>query len=416
MSFFASLLEKKVIDTSALRASTLMLGGMSKTGITVTEMTALRVAAVWACCTVITQDVGKLPLKLIHGRNGETKEADGHPLYDVLNRRPNEWQTSMEWRMQMLLHALLTKGAYSFINRDSEGAVLELIPLEPSRVIPKQDKQWNVTYEIKNLDGTITTLQRDKVHSLHGLSWNGLTSLELVAAGREAIGLALATEESQSRLHGQGARPGGVMTTEQSLTNAQIDKLKDDFASTYAGVDNAFKTLLLDKGLEFKPWAMSGVDAQHLETRRMQVEEVARLFRVFPAMIGYSDKAATYASAEAFFVAHVVHTLTPWVTLWEEAMVRDLLTEREAKRGLRPKFFVDGLLRGDVKTRSAYYESAITKAGWMTRNEARRLEGLNPLPGLDELLVPMNMQPGGEAGKDPEPGVDDDGDDAPDDD
>jgi HK97 family phage portal protein len=127
----------------------------------------------------------------------------------------------------------------------------------------------------------------------------------LIRQASEAIGLAMATEETQARLHGQGARPGGILTTPNTLTKEQVERIKAQFADGYSGVANAFKTLLLDNGMKFEPWQMSGVDAQHLETRRHQIEEICRFFRVFPSMIGYSDKTTTYASAEAFFTAHV---------------------------------------------------------------------------------------------------------------
>ncbi len=396
MSLFARLLEKKVADASALTFTALGADSRSKTGLSVTELTALRVTTVWDCCRVICEDVGKLPLKLVREKENGSKElAREHPLYKILHRRPNEWQTSMEWRMQMLLHALLGKGGYSYISRSpTTGKPIELIPLLPGNVTVKQDSQWNVSYEVSDGRGKITTLAPTDVHVLHGLSWNGLTALELVAQGREAIGLAMATEESQARLHGQGARPGGVLSTGSVLNTDQILRIKSQFADGYAGVQNSFKTLLLDNGLKFEPWAMTGVDSQHLETRKFQVEEVCRLFRVFPSMIGFGDKATTYASAESFFGAHVGHTLMPWVSMWEQAISRDLLTEAELDQGYQPKFILQGLLRGDAAQRAAFYESAISRACWMTRNEARRLEDLDPLPGLDDILTPLNMQAG----------------------
>lgn len=388
---FAPAAEGKVADASALTWTALLGGPLSKTGLSVNEVRALRVAVVWACCRVICEDVGKMPLKLMQESDDGTKQvAKRHPLHRVLSRRPNEWQTSMEWRMQMLLHALLKKGGYSFINRGSTGEVLELIPLLPGNVTVKQDALRRVTYEVRDARGTVATLAQSQVHVIRGLSWDGLNALEVVHQGAEAIGLAMATEESQARLHGQGARPGGIVTTDKPLDTKQVERLKAQFSDNYSGVENAFKTMLLDNGLEFKPWAMTGVDAQHLETRRHQVEEVCRFFRVFPSMIGYSDKATTYASAEAFFTAHVVHTLMPWVTLWEQAIQRDLLTEDELDAGLAPKFHVNGLLRGDAAQRAAFYASGITN-GWMARNEARRLEDMNPLPGLDTILTPLNM-------------------------
>lgn len=415
MSFFASLFEKKVADASALTWTSLQGGPSSKTGLSVNDMTALRVTAVWACCRIISEDIGKLPLKLQQEMpNGSKKIAKDHPLYRLLFRRPNEWQTSMEWRMTMMLHALLGRGGYSYISRNrSTGEILELIPLMPNNVRPRQDSNWNVTYDVTDAAGRITTLLRDDVHVLHGLSWNGLSALEVVSQGREAIGLAMAAEETQARLHGQGARPGGIITTTATLSDPQVDRIKAQFAENYSGVANAFKTMLLDNGLKFEPWAMKGVDAEHLATRKHQVEEVCRLFRVFPAMVGFSDKATTYGSAESFLGAHVVHTLMPWVSLWEQAMSRDLLTEVEIAQGYEARFLMQGLLRGDSKTRAEFYESAISKACWMSRNEARRLEDFDPLPGLDEMLTPMNMQPGAPVPAEPDVGAIDDDDEAP---
>jgi HK97 family phage portal protein len=395
MSFFSSLLgrgdEEKALDASALSWSALLGSPMSKTGLPVNEATALRVAVVWACCRILTEDIGKLPLKLLKEdlETGAKLPDRKHPVARVL-KRPNAWQTSMEWRMQMLLHALLDKGGYSYISRGSDGDVLELIPLLPGRVIVHQDPFGRVVYEVRQTTGGSQMLRREDVHAIHGLSWDGLTALPVVRQGAEAIGLAIAAEETQARLHGQGARPGGIVTTPNKLTKEQVDSLKKQFADGYTGVANAFKTLLLDNGLEFKPWTMNGVDSQQLETRRHQVEEICRFFRVFPAMIGYSDKATTYASAESFFGAHVGHSLMPWVTLWEQALERDLLTSDEVDQGYQVQFVVQGLLRGDAKTRSEYYSSGITN-GWMTRNEARALEDMNPLPGLNAVLQPLNM-------------------------
>lgn len=403
MSFFASLFEKKTVDASNLTWQVLNSGLSSKTGLAVNEASALRVSAVYGCCRVICEDIGKLPLKLYQEKkDGSKQTAYDHPLFKVLSRRPNEWQTSMEWRMTMFLHALLGRVGYSYISRDARGRVIELIPLMPSRVKVRQDSQWNVTYEVSDSAGKITDLSRSDVHVLHGLSWDGLNALEVIAQGREAIGLSIAAEESQARLHGQGARPGGVISTPSKLSIQAVERIKAQFSDNYSGVANAYKTMLLDDGLEFKPWAMTGVDSQHLQTRKHQVEEVCRLFRVFPSMIGFSDKTSTYASAESFFGAHVNHTLMPWVSLWEQAISRDLLTERELDDGYQPKFVLQGLLRGDAQSRAAFYESAISRGCWMTRNEARRLEDLDPIPGLDEVLKPMNMQ-SGEDPEDPEP-------------
>lgn len=389
--------EAKVADAGALTYTQLLLGGgASKTGLAVDAAAALRVSTVFGCCRVIAEDVGKLPLKLMRETSTGAKEvAKKHPLHKILSRRPNEWQTSMEWRMTMLLHALVGKAGYSFINRNQLGEVLELIPMMPGTVTAKQAADWTVFYEWRDpKSGSVSRIPRAQVHALHGLSWDGVTGLETVVQGKEAIALAMASEETQARLHGQGARPGGVLSTDKVLGEASVANIKASFAEGYSGVANAFKTLLLDNGLKFEPWQMNGVDGQHLQTRKHQVEEICRFFRVFPSMIGYSDKATTYGSAEAFFGAHVVHSLLPWIVLWEQAMERDLLTEEEQNAGLYPKFFFEGLLRGSAEQRAQFYESAITRGCWMSRNEARRLEDLNPITGLDEMLRPLNMQAG----------------------
>lgn len=400
MSFFGKFfgggdLETKVANADALTWTALDQGQRSRTGLSVTEQTALRVSAVFGCCKLITEDVGKLPLKIIQeDRNGKKSVLYSHPLYRVLYRRPNEWQTSMEWRMTMLLHALLCKFGISFINRSSNGEVLELIPLMPHNVKVRQLSNWQLVYDVSDGKGAIVTLDRSQVHVIHGMSWNGFSALDVIQQGTEAIGLAIAIEETQARMHGNGAKPGGVLSTSAILTPEQIERVKQQFAGAYSGVGNAFKTILLDNGLKFDGWAMTGVDGQHLETRKMQVEEICRLFRVFPQMIAAGTATPTYASAESFFGAHVGHTLQPWVTLWEQAILRDLLTEEEVIKGIEAKFMLQGLLRGSAEARSAFYTEAIN-AGWMTRNEARRLEDMNPIEGLDQILTPLNMSADG---------------------
>jgi HK97 family phage portal protein len=404
MSFFRSLFEAKVADASALTYGALGLGLQSKTGLSVNEITALRVSAVYACCRVLAEDIGKLPLRVMQEqRNGSKRVLPDHPLYPRLYRRPNEWQTSMEWRMTMMLHALLCRAGYSLINRGANGEVIELIPLMPHAVVPRQLADWTLVYDVIDGQGGQVTLARDQVHVLHGLSWNGFSALNLIVQGTETIGLAMAAEQTQAKMHGNGAKPGGVLSTSAVLTQPQIDRLKEQFSSNYSGVDNAFKTLLLDNGLKFEPWAMTGVDGQHLETRKFQTEEICRLFRVFPQMIGASSATPTYASAESFFGAHVGHSLQPWIALWEQAILRDLLTEDEVAQGIEAKFDMDALLRADAAQRATFYESAISRAGWMSRNEARVKEGLNPLPGLDVILPPMGSTSTAPAGP-PKPG------------
>ena len=219
---------------------------------------------------------------------------------------------------------------------------------------------------------------------------------------REAIGLALATEETHARFHGNGARPGGILTSELPLKDDQVNRLREAWQQTQGGVANAMKTAILSGGLKYQQLMMTGVDAQHIETRKFQIEEVCRAFRVFPAMVGYSDKTATYASAEAFFAAHVRHSLLPWGERFEQATDRDCLSAAEIADGYYTALDYRQLLRGDAASRAAFYASGITN-GWMTRNEARAEEDLNPLEGLDEPLKPLNMGGGNDAAGNDQP-------------
>ena len=410
--------ERKTVDASALTWTEILgTGGASKTGAAVNLASVLRIATAWACCRVVSEDIGKIPIHLLQRQEKRKRVAREHTVARIL-AEPNEWQTSQEFRQTLTLHASLTHGGYAWINRAKNGVILELVPL--LNVTPKQLRGNVLVFEVRDAQGTIATLRQEEVFRIQGLSWNGYTGLELIAQGREAFGLTIAAEETQSRLHSNGARPGGVITGPNPLTDDQVDRIRDQFAGKYEGLANAFKTLLLDNGLEFKPWMMTGVDAQHLETRRFQIEEVCRFFRVFPAMIGHSDKAATFASAESFFRAHVGHTLQPWIVRWEQAIARDLLLPGERRNGYFAKLDPRGLLRGDDTARSAFYKSAVLD-GWMTRNEVRDLEDLDPLDGLDEPLTPTNMTtdpsgaPAGAPAKGPS-GDDEPADDDPEDD
>lgn len=383
--------EGKTIDASALSWSSLLVGAQSKAGVPVTVDTALRVTTVLACCRVLAEGIAQIPLKLLREHDDGSKElAKEHPLYKVLWRKPNDWQTSFEFRESMMLHALLDQGGFAYINRVGNGKVKELLPILPGNISITQGKNWDLSITVSDQAGVIAQIPRKDLLIVRGPSWNGVTGMQMVAQAREAIGLAIATEESLERLHSNGVRPSGILSAPGELKKPQLDRLKESFMAGYAGLQNAFKTIVLDGGMTFSQMGLSPHDAQSETTRIRQVEEIARVFRVFPQLIGYADKTATYASAEQFFTAHVVHSLGPWIERWEQALTRDLLTDNEVDAGFYPKFAVAGLLRGDAASRSTYYKNGIVD-GWLTRNEARRLEDFDPLDGLDEPLQPMNM-------------------------
>lgn len=379
----------------------------SKAGVSVTVDTALKASAALACVRVLAEGVAQVPLKLIRQSPDGRRHAPAtdHPLYALMHHAPNEWQTSFDWREQSMYHATLTHGAFSYINRDGTGAVRELLPLPPGQVGVKQDPDWSLRYEWQPTHGARQVIPPGRMLHIRGPSWNGYDGMDFVWLAREAIGLGLAAEEFSAKLHANGAQVGGLMSTEAKIGPEPIKEMAKAFREAMAGSENAFKTLFLDNGWKYTKLAMTALDAQHLETRKFQIEEVARFFRVYPAMIGYSDKAATYASVEQFFLAHVVHSLGPWIARLEQVYDRALLTPKERAAGHRFKFFLNGLLRGAAKDRAEYYAKGLGSGGsdgWLTPNDVRDLEDMDAIEGGDELprRVASSAPP---AKPDPEP-------------
>ncbi|MBP7704190.1 MAG: phage portal protein [Caulobacter sp.] len=385
--------EAKAADISGLTFTELLGGASSKSGVAVNADQALRTTTVLACARVLANGIAQPPLQLYRddGKAGKTVATD-HPYYQLLHRRPNDWMTSYEFRQTMMLHAVLGKGGFAYKNR-VKGKVVELLPLRSDCTVVKQGTDWTLTYEVSDSRGLIGTFGPQDLLRIRGMSWDGYTGLDIVALAREAIGLALATEETHARLHSNGVRPGGLLSVDATLSPEARAKIKAALQER-EGLGNAFKTLVLDKGADFKPFAVNGVDSQHIETRKFQIEEICRAMGVFPQMIGYADKTATFASAEAFFQAHVTHSIQPWAENWDQALDRDLDLSKE---GLFAKLDLRGLLRGDFKTRTEGYARALGSGGhqpWMTVDEVRDLEDLDPIAGGDVLPPPAGGQTG----------------------
>ena len=359
----------------------------SRAGVSVNVDSALKVSTVFACLRVLADGIAQVPLKVYREKADGSKElAKDHPTYRLLSRRPNDWMTSFEFRQVMMFHAVLLGNGCAYIGR-IRGVPRELIPLVPGSYTIEQAKDYTLTYRLTGLNGQTTVLPREEVFHLRGPSWTGVAGLDALQVAREAVGLAIATEETHAALHANGTQPGGVLSVKGSLDDAARARLKESWAQYQGGLANRFKTAVLDMESTWTPLGMKGVDAEHLDTRRFQIEEICRDLKVFPQMVGYADKTATFASAEAFFLAHVIHTLNPWIENWEQSLARDLFPDED---DILAKFSMQGLLRGDNTARATFYASGITN-GWLTRNEARRLEDLNPIEGLGEPLLPLNM-------------------------
>jgi HK97 family phage portal protein len=358
-------------------------------GKTVTVQTAVEVAVVFACCRVLADGVAQVPLKIFQQNDRTRLPAKEHPLYFVLYRKPNSWQTSFEYRETIMFHLALCNNHFSFKNVVG-GKVVELIPFEPGRMCVKQLPDYSLSYEYTAVNGAKQTFPQESIWHIRGPSWNSWMGMEAVAIARNAIGLAMAMEEQQSSLFKQGARPSGLLSVEGKLGPEKFKELKKWLEDNHEGASNASKTMIMDSAAKFTAMTLSSEDAQTVESRKHQVEDICRVWRVMPIMIGQADKAATYASSENMFLAHVVHCLAPWYERLEESIDVNLISESDFKKGIYSKFIEEGLLRGDLKATSQFLRE-LTGAGIMTRNEAREKLDMNPLPGLDEPLTPGNM-------------------------
>lgn len=384
-------------------------GARSVAGVTVTDKTALQVSTVLACVRAIADGCATPKLHVYRdGEGGRREIATNIPEYRLLARRPNEFQTSFEWRRMMTVHAALTGTGLSLKVRGSNRRVRELIPVMPGRWTVENVARYEPRYRVWDDFGPLGEFTADDVFLLPNMQWDWIKPLSAVLLARNAVGLSIATEQSQAEMHANGVRTSGVYSVDGNLTDQQYERLTNALRKFATGGARAGGGMVLDRNAKWIPTAMTGVDAQHLETRRLQIEEVCRAFGVFPIMAGHSDKTATFASSEAFFAAHVKHTLAPWHAAWTQRIDEMLL---DGSGPLWAEFDTRYLLAGSMKDRAAWART-MTEMGIYTRNEIRDEEGKDPLPGLDTPLTPMNMS-GGAQPATPDAPEDDESDDDP---
>lgn len=364
----------------------------AKSGQSVSIATSLQVSTVLACCRVLAQGLAQVPIRLYReGADGREERIRNHWVLSLLGRRPNPWQTSYEFREMMGFHLTLAGNFFAFMSRSSDGRVLELLPLQPGQVLVEQKPDWTIDYQVTLPDGRWLRLGPEDIWHVRGPSWNGWSGLQSVQLAREAIGLSLATEEAHARLHGNGVQTSGLLSVTGAIKPEDYERLQK-FLRKQIGEMNRGMPLVLDKGFTFTPMAMTGVDAQHLETRKYQVEEICRAFGVNPIMVGYSDKNATYASAEQMFIAHVVHALAPLYERVEDSIEVNLLG---SEPDLCVEFFAGAMMRGASRDRAEYFARALGSGGgpaWMTQNEVREADGLDRIDDAeaDRLPKPAN--------------------------
>ncbi len=380
------------------------LFGGSTSGKAVTERTAMQMTAVYSCVRILAEAVAGLPLNLYHylPDGGKEKSYD-HPLYRLLHDEPNPEMSSFVFRETLMTHLLLWGNAYAQIIRNGKGEVVALYPLMPNRMTVDREGNGQLYYsynrssdEAPTMNGSTVILKPSDVLHIPGLGFDGLVGYSPIAMAKNAIGMAIACEEYGAKFFANGAAPGGVLEHPGTIKDPQ--RVREAWQSQFGGSGNSNKIAVLEEGMKYTPIGISPEQAQFLETRKFQINEIARIFRVPPHMVGDLEK-SSFSNIEQQSLEFVKYTLDPWVIRWEQSIMRSLLSLEE-KTQYFVKFNLEGLLRGDYQSRMTGYATA-RQNGWMSANDIRELENLDRIPtkdGGDLYLINGNMLPLANAG------------------
>lgn len=374
--------------TSPNRSYFSFVFGGTAAGKQVNEKTAMQLSSVYACVRVIAETVASLPLHFYEYVDEGKRRATYHPLYSLLHDAPNPEMTSFIFRETVMTHILLWGNSYVQIIRNHKGEVLGLYPLLPDKMQVGRNEKGELIYLYQNGMNQIA-FHKDEILHVTGLGFDGLVGYSPIAMAKNAIGLALATEEFGAGFFSNGAAPGGVL--EHPGTLKDPSKVRESWNKLFQGSGNSNKVAVLEEGMTYKPIGIPPNEAQFLETRKYQTEEICRIYRVPPHLIADLDK-ATFSNIEHQSISFVVHTIRPWLVRLEQAMNKALLYPAEKGRYFT-QFNVDGLLRGDYQSRMTGYATA-RQNGWMSANDIRRLENMNLIPkeeGGDLYLINGNM-------------------------
>ena len=373
----------KPVDKAA-DAGYSFLFGRTTSGKPVNERTAMQTTAVYACVRILAEAVASLPLHVYEYQDdGGKKLVHDHPLYYLLHDEPNPEMTSFVFRETLMSHLLIWGNAYAQIIRDGAGRVLGLYPLLPDKMEVQRDDKGNIYYVYsRNSDenptfkeyGNIKLKAEDVLH-IPGLGFDGLIGYSPIAMAKNAVGMTLACEEYGASFFANGANPGGVLEHPGVLKDPS--KVRESWNSVYRGVSNAHKIAVLEEGMKYQQIGIPPEEAQFLETRKFQINEIARLYRIPPHMVGDLDK-SSFSNIEQQSLEFVKYTLDPWVIRWEQSLQRSLLLPGE-KGKYFIKLNVDGLLRGDYQSRMNGYAVG-RQNGWFSANDIREMENMNPIP------------------------------------
>ena len=404
MGIFSGLFKSrdKPTDSTAGSRYTFYMGG-STSGKTVTERSAMQMTAVYSCVRILAEAIAGLPLHVYrYNSDGGKEKAIDHSLYLILHDEPNPEMSSFVFRETLMTHLLLWGNAYAQIIRNSKGEVVALYPLMPNKMSVDRDENGQLYYQylrsIDEVGGKSETVILKPADVLHipGLGFDGLVGYSPIAMAKNAIGLAIATEEYGAKFFANGAAPSGVLEHPGTIKDPQ--RVREAWQSQFGGSQNSGKIAVLEEGMKYTPISISPEQAQFLETRKFQINEIARIFRVPPHMVGDLEK-SSFSNIEQQSLEFVKYTLDPWVIRWEQSIMRTLLTPEE-KKSYFVKFNLEGLLRGDYQSRMNGYATA-RQNGWMSANDIRELENLDRIPaeaGGDLYLINGNMLPLQQAG------------------
>jgi HK97 family phage portal protein len=403
MAILSRLFETRITPSRNGLAALIGRGMLTSSSINVSIEGALTYAAVYACVRVIAESVASLPL-LTYRRlpNGGKERAEHHGLFNLLKEQPNPEMTSFEFRELCIAHVCLWGNAYAEIEYSNAGQPVALWPLRPDRMQVQRGEDGDLWYYYARSWGE-TERQIDwvrlpawRIHHTRGMSPDGIVGYSPVRMHMEAIGLGLGTQEFGSKFFGNGARPGTILRHPGALSDKAYDRLRSSWENRHQGLENAHRVAILEEGMDVSTIGVPPEEAQFLETRKFQLNDICRIYRVPPHMVADLDK-ATFSNIEHQSLDFVVHTLRPWLVRSEQAIRRDLIAPDE-RRAIFVEYLVDGLLRGDIKSRYEAYAVG-RQNGWLSANDVRLTENMNPIAGGNEYLVPLNMIPAGEAGR-----------------
>lgn len=393
MSFLSKIKENRE-QTSGLANPAQWLVNMfnpnSTSGQTVTEENAMSHSAVYSCVRVIAETIASLPLHVYReDSEGIKKKAKNNYLYPLVHNKPNRIMNSFTFRETMLAHLLLWGNHYSQLEIDNSGKVIGIWPLLPSRMqVKERNRRLYYIYYPKN--GSRITYDSSEILHIPGLGFNGRVGKSVIKMAKEAIGLGLSAEEYGARFFSQGAQPGGIIEYPGKMSDEAYERYKKDVNKKYTGLGNSHKIMVLEEDLKYTQTGIPPDDAQFLETRKFQKNEIAMIYRVPPHMLGDMEGGASYSSIEQQSINFVVNTIRPWLVRIEQSLNDQLISSRNTSNYI--KFVVEGLLRGDSESRASFYKEMF-QIGAMSPNDIREKEDMNPKDGGDQSFVPLNMIP-----------------------